>query len=216
MNEMIDPLLQAASNDMWPAPKLESAIPFEPQPRVKVVSTGPTDRRQMLQELKARQAANVAVSEQPVNENARVPKRSKKKAPRPARAAKIFVFGLSTTAMFGAVSGYALADLQKKQHSIPPAPVNAPVQAATTPAPSSVTGEVATQTPASSNPPQKTSRSKTNVAVAPAVDSPPVDQTPAQAAPADPNVVIDVPVPQAAQPGQGQTSGGSQQSSGSH
>ena len=219
MNEMIDPLLQAASNDAWPAPKLESATPSEPQPRAKVVSTGPIDRRQMLQELKARQAANVAVSEQSVHETARVPKTSKKKAPRPARAAKIFVFGLSTTAMFGAVSGYALADLHKKQHSIPPAPVapvNAPVQAATIPAPSSMSGDTPSQTPASSNPPRKTSGSKKGAAVAPAVDSPLVDQTPAQVAPAETNVVIDVPVPQAAQPGQGQTSGGSQQSSGSH
>ena len=139
----------------------------------------------------------------------------RRKKSHPARAAKIFVFGLSTTAMFGAVSGYALADLQKKQHSVPTTP-NAPVPLATTPTPSPISGDVASQTPVSNTPPQKTSRSKKDVAIAPAVNNPPADQTPAQAAPVETNVVIDVPVPQAAQSGQGQTSGGSQQSAGSH
>lgn len=176
----------------------------------------PTDRRQMLQELKARNDANF---EQPSPRLTPASKPVKKKAPRPARAAKIFVFGLSTTAMFGAVSGYALADLHQKQHSVPTPPVtpaNVAVSIATSQTPSSVAREVTTQTPASSNPPQKTPRSANDVAVAPAADSSSVAQTPTQVAPTGTTAVIDVPVPQSAQAGQGQTSGGNQQSSGSY
>jgi hypothetical protein len=143
----------------------------------------------------------------------------KRKKSHPARAAKIFVFGLSTTAMFGAVSGYALADLQQKQSdpTTPPVePVNALVQTATALVPSSPAAEGSTQPSANGNAPQKTPRSQTDTAPASAVDSSPVAQTPVQVAPADTAVIIDVPVPQSAQAGQGQTSGGTQQSSGSH
>ena len=215
MNEMIDPLLQSNANNNWPAPLLESVNPSEPRPRTKVAASRPTDRRQMLQELKARQVADVAVAEQPAPETARVSKTAKK-VPRPARAAKIFVFGLSTTAMFGAVSGYALADLQQKQQPMPANPVIAPTHVATTATPSPAVEEVAGQTPASSAPTQETPRPKKNATDTAPVDNPPVAQTPAQAAPAETNAVIDVPVPQSAQAGQGQTSGGTQQSSGSH
>lgn len=193
MNDAIDPLLQTSSRSV--------------------------DRRQMLQDLKARNTMNASTTEQPVSQSASASSRTKKKVARPARAAKIFVFGLSTTAMFGAVSGYALADLQQKQQTIPQAPVvpvAVPSQdtvASTTP---STNGDVTPQTSNATNQLQTKLRSKKDVAANPAVDTTPAAQTPAVAAPAQAEVVIDVPVPQSAQPGQGRASGGNQQSSGSY
>ena len=216
---MYDPLLNNSSDQPWAPPVPESAMNPQittPTPRASV------DRRAMLEQLKAQRQVGVSTSETPADVPAT--SRTTKKSPRPARAAKILVFGLSTTAMFGAITGYALADIQQQQKSIPAQPVIAPEISPYVPAVSAnstATLQAATTEPSTTSSTKRVAN-KTQPNSAPAVispsDTPVVAPTsPPAAAPADSaDVVVDIPVPQAAQPGQGQSSGGKQQSSGSH
>lgn len=224
MNPIHDPLLPSGANE-WPPPPppAQSTPPVQKGTNVRAQRKSPADRRQMLEDLKAQKAAQA----QPVApEVAPTSRTNKKKSARPARAAKVLVFGLSTTAMFGAVTGYALAEMQKQQQNIPAVPVATEtiVPTAQIPTPAPVNDPVAATSqsdantaPVASNTPKKKKTQTTQPAQAPASVAPVVEQPAAALADAtNTNVVVDVPVPSAAQPGQGQTSGGKQKSSGSH
>jgi hypothetical protein len=124
--------------------------------------------------------------------------------------------------MFGAVSGYALAELHQNKDTVPPQPAITPTTAALLDSASTQSlapQQVLPNTPvadANAVTPKKKAAQAT-----PAQPEPtPITAAPAptpQVAPVDNgNVVVDIPVPQSAQPGQGRTSGGNQQSSGSH
>lgn len=208
---MYDPLLNNSSDQPWAPPtppSVDSPQVTRSQPHKSV------DRRAMLEQLKSeRQSTAPASGDSPATS---VASHTTKKSPRPARAAKILVFGLSTTAMFGAITGYALADIQQQQKPVPTQPVVAPVSLPAVPTGnSSSNNQTQTVTPESTSPASTKKVANTTPAASDPVVPTPTDAVTTAPANAD-TVVVDIPVPQAAQPGQGQTSGGNQQSSGSH
>lgn len=136
-------------------------------------------------------------------------KKSKTKRRPPARSAKILTVGLSTTAMLGMTTGYALADLAQKKDL--PATNNAPTNPA-------IANGSDTPTPGVVIPNNAVTQSAPTPVPTPQVGVPPqAAQLQTPVAPQQ-EVVIEIPTPQTsgATPGSGNSSWNNQKSSGSN